>query len=157
MFKSVAILLLNIYKNVLDIQINENDFFKGSLIQNFSIDSLIALQLIVEIEKNFNLIIEDDELAIKIIDSPFNFFKHYQRYKLKNIYESVLNMKIAESEIVKENLIEKMNIDNQNVSIIIEEIEKCFKIKINDAINTADIVDFPLSFLNTFQEVSIIC
>ncbi len=156
MFKSAAIKLLNIYKNVLDIQINEKDFFKGSLIKSFNIDSLIALQLIAEIEKNFNFIIEDDELAIKIIDSPFYFFNYYQCYKLKNIYESVLNMQIDESEIVKENLIEKMNIDNQKVSIIIAEIEKCFQININDAVNAADIVNFPLSFLNTFQEVSII-
>lgn len=156
MFKRVAIKLLDIYKDVLDIQINENDFFKGNLIKNFNIDSLIALQIIVEIEKNFNIVIEDDELAIKIIDSPFYFFNYYQRYKLKNIYESVLNIQIDESEIVKENLIKKMNIDNQNVSIIIAEIRKCFQININDVINEIDIVDFPLSFLNTFQEVSII-
>ncbi|WP_339366140.1 hypothetical protein, partial [Vallitalea maricola] len=63
---------------------------------------------------------------------------------------------INESEIVKEHLIEKMNIDHQNISIIIAEIEKCFKININHDINAADIVNLPLSFLNTFQEVSIV-
>lgn len=156
MFKSVAIKLLNIYKHILDIQINEHDFFNRNLIKNFNIDSLTALQLIVEIEKNFNIIIEDDELAIKIIDSPFAFFNYYQRYALKNIYENVLNVHIDENEIVEEHLIEKMNIDHQNVSIIIAEIEKCFQININDAINAVDIVNLPLSFLNTFQEVSIV-
>lgn len=78
MFQSAADKLLDIYRTVLDIQITEDDFLKGDLIKQLNIDSLIALQLIAEIEKSFHFIIEEDELAITIIDSPVSFFNTCQ-------------------------------------------------------------------------------
>lgn len=84
MTESVAEKLLDIYKKVLDIEIDENEFFKGNLMKNLNIDSLIALQLIVEIEKNFHIVIEDDELAIKLLDSP-SFFIDYSMQNILNV------------------------------------------------------------------------
>ncbi|RKD30244.1 acyl carrier protein [Lacrimispora algidixylanolytica] len=81
MFESVASKLLDIFKKVLDVQVDENGFFKGNLIENLNIDSLIALQLIVEIEKTFHIVIEDDELAIKLIDSPSFFIEYCKQYE----------------------------------------------------------------------------
>lgn len=154
MFKRVTAKLLNIYKNVLDVEISESNFLKGNLIQKFNIDSLIALQLIADIEKDFNLIIEEDELAIKIVDSPFEFSNYYLCNKLKMIYESVLKIQLEESEIAKESLLEKLYIDNQSVSKIIAEIKKCFPVMIDNTKDVADIVNCPLTFLNNCQEVS---
>lgn len=87
MFESVAGKLLDIFKKVLDVQVDENEFFKGNLIENLNIDSLIALQLIVEIEKTFHIVIEDDELAIKLIDSP-SFFIDYCKQCQSNVNTS---------------------------------------------------------------------
>jgi len=81
MSESVVKKLLEIFQNILDVEISENEFLKGNLIENLSIDSLIALQLITEIEKNFHIIIEEDELAIKLIDSPSYFIDYYKKYQ----------------------------------------------------------------------------
>ena len=76
--------LLAVFKKVLDVQIDEFEFIKGNLIENLNIDSLIALQLIVEIEKTYHIVIEDDELAIKIIDSPAFFIDYCNEYQIAN-------------------------------------------------------------------------
>lgn len=71
--------LKEIYESILESQIDEKEFLKGNLVEKFNIDSLIALQIIVEIEKCFCIIIEDDEEAIKIVDSPSFFLNTYQK------------------------------------------------------------------------------
>lgn len=62
-----------IYENVMGKEIDENEFLEGNLIEKFNIDSLIALQIIVEIEKCFDVVLEDDDKAIKIVDYPSSF------------------------------------------------------------------------------------
>lgn len=62
-----------IYENVMGKEIDENEFLRGNLIEKFNIDSLIALQIIVEIEKCFDIVLEDDDKAIKIVDYPSSF------------------------------------------------------------------------------------
>ena len=39
------------------------------------------LKYITEIEKKFHIIIEEDELAIKLIDSPSYFIDYYKKYQ----------------------------------------------------------------------------
>ena len=73
--------LLGIFQKVLDVEIDENVFRKGNLIENLNIDSLIALQLFAEIEKEFHILIEEEELAIKLIDSPSFFVDYYNKYQ----------------------------------------------------------------------------
>ena len=73
--------LLGIFQKVLDVEIDENVFRKGNLIENLNIDSLIALQLFAEIEKEFHILIEEEELAIKLIDSPSFFVDYYKKYQ----------------------------------------------------------------------------
>lgn len=76
--KSTLTKLRLIYENIIETSIDEEEFSKGHLIKKFNIDSLIALQIIVEIEKSFDCIIEDDEIAIKIVDSP-SFFLDFNK------------------------------------------------------------------------------
>jgi len=86
MLESALTKLKEIYENVLDNQIDTNEFLHGNLIEKLHIDSLIALQIIVEIEKRFDFIIEDDETAIKVVDSPSFFLDAFQK---NNIEESL--------------------------------------------------------------------
>lgn len=152
MGKSVINKLLKIYENVLDIQIDEKLFMRGNLIQRFSIDSLIALQMIAEIERKFNFVIEEDKLAIKLIDSPTFFAKYFHLHTLKKIYERVLNTQIEEKEIYDGNLIEKKNIDDSNILVLFMEIEEYFQIKFGNTMNMEDIVNSPLVFLDICKE-----
>lgn len=78
MSKNLISRLKVIYENVMDNKIDENEFIEGNLIEKFNIDSLIALQIIVEIEKSFGIVIEDDDEAVKIVDFPSNFLSTYQ-------------------------------------------------------------------------------
>jgi len=71
--------LKRIYEDIIESKIDENGFLDGNLIEKFNIDSLIALQIIVEIEKRFDIIIEDDEKAIKMVDSPSFFLNIHQK------------------------------------------------------------------------------
>ncbi len=41
-----------------------------NLIERYHIDSLIALKIIVKIEQEFSVLIEDDEDAIRMLQSP---------------------------------------------------------------------------------------
>lgn len=59
-----------IYSEVLETEIDINVFSEGTdLINKLHIDSLIALQIIVKIEKDFNVLIEDDNIAIELLDN----------------------------------------------------------------------------------------
>lgn len=60
--------LCNIYKEVLERDISMDDLETG-LLEKFHIDSLIALQIVVKIEQFFGIIIEDDNVAIQMLDS----------------------------------------------------------------------------------------
>ena len=77
MLSNITSKLLDIYNNVLDVQIEEKEFLKGNLINNLNLDSLVSLQLISEIERKFDVIIEEDDIAILIIDSPHYFTDYY--------------------------------------------------------------------------------
>lgn len=79
MLQNEIIKLKEIYESILETPIDEKEFLKGNLIEKFNIDSLIALQIIVKIEKSFCIIIEDDEVAIKIVDSPFFFCEYISK------------------------------------------------------------------------------
>lgn len=41
-----------------------------NLIERYHIDSLVALQVIIKIEQEFSVLIEDDEEAIRMLQSP---------------------------------------------------------------------------------------
>lgn len=66
--EEIRIKLISIYEEVLETQIEDKGINDG-LIELFHIDSLIALKIIVRIEQEFGIIIEDDNLAIEMIDS----------------------------------------------------------------------------------------
>jgi acyl carrier protein len=62
--------LADIFRQVLGREIANEDFQNDSgLIAKLNIDSLMGLQIIVKIEQTFNLVIEDDDFAIKMLDS----------------------------------------------------------------------------------------
>lgn len=62
--------LRTIFRQVLNRDIPEADFQSGTgLIERLNIDSLMGLQIIVKVEQTFNLVIEDDDFAIKLLDS----------------------------------------------------------------------------------------
>ena len=152
MIKDIVSKLMDIYKSVLDVQIEEKEFIKGNLINNLNLDSLVSLQIISEIERKFGLIIEEDETAILLIDSPYYFIDYYILNKLKLIYENILNMEIDTNQISKGNLIRKYNINIQNVMIIKKEIEKNFGIEIDDNTKIYDIINYPFLCLKRCQE-----
>ncbi|HHV28121.1 acyl carrier protein [Acetivibrio mesophilus] len=62
--------LHEIFSSVLerDIDFGELDVESG-ILEKFHIDSLIALQIIVRIEQDFGIVIEDDNVAVEILDS----------------------------------------------------------------------------------------
>ncbi len=68
--KKIKKKLYDIICEILEVEIIRSDL-KGNenLIETYNIDSLIALQIIVKIEQKFNIIIEDDELAIELLES----------------------------------------------------------------------------------------
>ena len=67
--QSIKNKLKDIYSLVLKREIDDEQFtFEPGLTERLHIDSLLGLQIIVKIEQNFNLVIEDDEVAIKILD-----------------------------------------------------------------------------------------
>lgn len=67
--------LLAIYENIMEATIDKSDFAQGGLIDKLYIDSLIALQIIVQIEKCFDYIFENDDEAIEVVNSPALFLK----------------------------------------------------------------------------------
>jgi len=68
--------LLEIFNNVLEknIELSELEIDSG-ILEKFHIDSLIALQIIVRIEQDFGIVIEDDNVAIEILDSFYKAMK----------------------------------------------------------------------------------
>ena len=68
-------ILKKIYENELGKKIEDSDFRRGGLIEKLKIDSLVALQIIVGIEKKFDYVIEDDDIAIKVVDTPLKFLR----------------------------------------------------------------------------------
>lgn len=65
--------LYDIYKTVLDTEINKEDMsLTEGLAEKLNIDSLMGLQIIVKMEQVFNILIDDDNQAIELIDSPSN-------------------------------------------------------------------------------------
>ncbi|PJI06511.1 MULTISPECIES: acyl carrier protein [Clostridium] len=63
--------IINIYKEVTEKDIEEEKIQDG-LLEQLHIDSLIALQIIVKMEQDFKIVIEDDDVAIKMLDSIEN-------------------------------------------------------------------------------------
>lgn len=65
--------LYDIYKTVLNTEIDKADMnLKEGLSEKLNIDSLMGLQIIVKMEQVFNILIDDDNKAIELIDSPSN-------------------------------------------------------------------------------------
>ena len=62
--------LRRIYEEVLDIVIDSADFASGEgLIEKLYIDSLLALKMLIRIEQDFTVLIEEDSLALELLDS----------------------------------------------------------------------------------------
>lgn len=150
MLSNITSKLLDIYNNVLDVQIEEKEFLKANLINNLNLDSLVSLQLISEIERKFDVIIEEDDIAILIIDSPHYFTDYYILNKVKAIYEKILNKEIDTNQITMGNLIRKFNIDNPNVMIIKKEIECKFEIEVNNMTKIENVIDHPFLYLKKY-------
>lgn len=68
-----------IYCDTLGLVIDKQKFVEAEdLSEEFSIDSLMGLQIIVRIEQEFEVIIEDDDFAIEMIkslDKAVNFIE----------------------------------------------------------------------------------
>ena len=74
--KEIIDKLIAIYSQVLKKEIKSEEFVPNiSLLEKFHIDSLLALQIIVKVEQEFGIIIEDDEMALKMLDSIESFLE----------------------------------------------------------------------------------
>lgn len=51
-----------------------------NLVEKLSIDSLMGLQIIIKIEQEFAVIIEDDEVAIALVDSGSKLQQYIEEY-----------------------------------------------------------------------------
>ena len=61
--------LKDIYRKVLDKNIDDIIFEPGDhLIDSLLIDSLLALRMLILVEQEFSIVIEDDALAIELLD-----------------------------------------------------------------------------------------
>lgn len=73
-----------IFGEVLGREITNDEMSDGeNLVGKFSIDSLMGLQLIIKIEQEFEVIIEDDELAIALVDSGSKLQQYIEKYNSK--------------------------------------------------------------------------
>ncbi len=68
-------LLRGLYEKALHHPVQIEDLQGENVIERLKIDSLIALQLIITIEKAFSVVIDDDELAIQMIDNPSRLYE----------------------------------------------------------------------------------
>lgn len=59
-----------LYEINVSCQIEIEELKKGNVIEKLAIDSLIALRLIIEIERCFGIVIDEDDIAIQMIDNP---------------------------------------------------------------------------------------
>lgn len=70
-----------IFCEVLGREINKDEMGDGeNLVEKLSIDSLMGLQIIIKIEQEFNVIIEDDDLAIQLVDSGSKLQQYIDEY-----------------------------------------------------------------------------
>lgn len=70
MTNSIKERLCQIISEVKGYRITQSDIVNGSsLYKQLRIDSLLALQIIVLIEKEFGIHIDDDQIAIEILES----------------------------------------------------------------------------------------
>lgn len=67
--------LRELYEQALHHPVQIEDLQGENVIERQKIDSLIALQLIIAIEKAFSVVIDDDELAIQMIDNPSRLYE----------------------------------------------------------------------------------
>lgn len=68
--KEIIPKLKSIYEEVLGRTIEDAEIGDGEgITDKLFIDSLLGLQIIIKIEQNFHIVIEDDELAIRLVDS----------------------------------------------------------------------------------------
>lgn len=73
-----------IFCDVLGREITNDEMGDGeNLVGKLSIDSLMGLQLIIKIEQEFEVIIEDDELAIALVDSGSKLQQYIEEYNSK--------------------------------------------------------------------------
>lgn len=76
-YENVKTAMKNIYRKVLDKDINDTVFEPGdNLINTLFVDSLLALRMLIQIEQEFSIIIEDDALAIELLDNIDNACKY---------------------------------------------------------------------------------
>lgn len=75
-----------IFCDVLGRDVTSADMGDGeNLVEKLSIDSLMGLQLIIKIEQEFDVIIEDDELAIELVDSITKLQQFIEEYKASDL------------------------------------------------------------------------
>ena len=68
-YENVKNTLKDIYRKVLDRNIDDTIFEPGNhLIDSLLIDSLLALRMLILVEQEFSIVIEDDALAIELLD-----------------------------------------------------------------------------------------
>lgn len=60
--------LVGIYAEVLGKELQTEDLTDG-ILEKYHIDSLIALKIIVKIEQIFDVVIDDDNVAIEMLDA----------------------------------------------------------------------------------------
>ena len=68
-YENVKDTMKGIYRKVLDRDIDDAVFDPGDdLIHTLFIDSLLALQMLILMEQEFSIVIEDDALAIELLN-----------------------------------------------------------------------------------------
>ena len=75
--------LSKIFEEVLEQSVPKELFEEDEdLAELYHIDSLVALKIIVKIEQEFSVLIEDDEEAIRMIQSPKEALRYLSENKL---------------------------------------------------------------------------
>ncbi len=79
--------LKQVFEEIMDRKITDEMISDGEeLITKLSIDSLMGLQIIIKIEQVFDIIIEDDDLAITLVNSSSQLLQYIENYHSNQVH-----------------------------------------------------------------------
>lgn len=61
--------LIKVFSTTVGRELNHEELTGGNLISNLGLNSIDALQLLIQVESEFGFNIEDEELSIDLVDS----------------------------------------------------------------------------------------
>ena len=73
--------LQKIYTKILGSPPNLSDSAERGLVDQFGIDSIVALELVTRVEEEFDIVVDDDDISLELVDS-FETLAAYVRVKL---------------------------------------------------------------------------